>query len=63
VAQLEPIVEAIKALTNRINRETSRDRLVHSKTAERLVSDLGWIDSLLKPLLFTAQPFERYQIR
>ncbi|MDD2431730.1 MAG: family 10 glycosylhydrolase [Firmicutes bacterium] len=61
--QLEPIIEDIKSLTTRINREANRDKLIPLKTAERLISDLGWIDSLLKPLLYTSHPYEYYMSR
>lgn len=58
VNQLEPILSEIKELTNRINRDCKREKLLPVLTADRIINDLNCLSSLLKPLLYTSLPYE-----
>lgn len=58
VEQLEPIINDIKEISIQINRDSKREMLIPELTANRIINDLGWINSLLLPLLYTSTPYE-----
>ncbi len=58
VTQLEPIIKAIESFILQLKRESKNENLIPVITAERIITDLSWVNSLLLPLLYTSKPYK-----
>jgi len=61
--QLQPIIADLKKFSTQINRNARKDKIIQIPTADRLISDLNKVRTLLMPLFHTSKEYKPVYVR